>query len=870
MTDVDRFADLLESDQDDPEIQYQLGLCYLNGEGVARDGRMAEKWLRWAADQGHDAARQCLEAVQPSKAQAPKKLTKETLPDWCLLAEDGDAEAQYQVAQWFLTHSAKTSKQDAERYLQMAVEQGHPEACLALAKQRLKVKRYEEAMELLNNAADCALPEAMDLLAQCYGHGLGTEKNLQKAEEWFISAAERGGGEQMLALALRFAEGNLVEESYGKALSWMRRAQNAGVQDAEQRFNASPQAQREAERLRREREQREKEEAERLRQEREQQEKEEAERLRREREQQEKDALRRKMEDLENKANQGNAKAAFALAEVFRTGGSGVDKSVGQATKWYQKAAELGHDEAAFALAEAFRSGQGVKKDFGTAVQWYQRAADGGSANAQYALGRLYEDGSGVPRDLDKAVALYRQAADKNQPSAQYRLGLCCQLGQGLPQSQEQAASWYQKAALAGHAEAQNDLALLYYWGEGIPRDYGQAIRWFRKAAKKGNRSALYGLGYCYEQGLGVEKSTSEAFKRYLQAANKNHVEAQYALGLCYLQGQGAAVKPSSAVKWFRKAADQGHMQAQAELGRCYEQGHGLNRDLNQAIIWYQKAADQGSPAAKTDLKRCQEALATQAALRQAEEAEAARRRAMEAEAKARRQAAEAQAARAAREKAIRPLLTGARNLWAAALILQLAVLVPTLLALESDKLYSGIYQYIVLFSPALLLAGLFAFDLALGERADAVKAGYRSRLPAPFQTLDLLLRGIYILLIVLGGLCCVVLAIFVIVRSFADGFLSFFYYLALFAVLNLILLAGLLYVLVILSLPQRSGGPRGRGLHRPDPSGALAGNLEPYDLSGQVRLLQYLYKGKPPPCRRMGPDSAGIYPANRTGPQQR
>ena len=277
MTDTDRFNDLLESDQDDSEVQYQLGLCYLNGEGVAQDGRMADKWLRRAADQGHEAARQRLESVQSPKASAPKKLTKETLPDWCLLAEDGDAEAQYQVAMWFLAHPTQTHKRDTERYLQMAVEQGHPEACLALAKHRLNVRQYVEAVELLVNAADCGLPEAMELLAQCYGQGLGTKKDLQKADEWFISAAERGGGEQMLALALRYAEGNLVEESYGKALSWMRRAQNAGVADAEQRFNAGPWAQREAER----------------------QKKEEAERLQREQEQKRKQAVQQRLNYLD-------------------------------------------------------------------------------------------------------------------------------------------------------------------------------------------------------------------------------------------------------------------------------------------------------------------------------------------------------------------------------------------------------------------------------------------------------------------------------------------------------------------------------------------------------------------------------------------
>ncbi len=113
MTDEERFEELLESDQSDPEIQYQLGLCYLRGLGVAQDGAQAEAWLRRAADQGH------------------------------------------------------------------------PMACLVLAKRRLDQKLYEEAIPLLRNAADCSLTEAMELLAVSYGTGRGVEQDPKEAELWF-------------------------------------------------------------------------------------------------------------------------------------------------------------------------------------------------------------------------------------------------------------------------------------------------------------------------------------------------------------------------------------------------------------------------------------------------------------------------------------------------------------------------------------------------------------------------------------------------------------------------------------------------------------------------------------------------------------
>ena len=164
MTDEERFEELLESDQSDPEIQYQLGLCYLRGLGVAQDGAQADAWLRRAADQGHAAAQELLDSQAPEPEPQTPALTEETLPDWCVAAEGGE---------------------DAERYLAMAVDQGHPMACLVLAKRRLDQELYEEAIPLLRNAADCSLTEAMELLAVSYGTGRGVEQDPKEAELWF-------------------------------------------------------------------------------------------------------------------------------------------------------------------------------------------------------------------------------------------------------------------------------------------------------------------------------------------------------------------------------------------------------------------------------------------------------------------------------------------------------------------------------------------------------------------------------------------------------------------------------------------------------------------------------------------------------------
>lgn len=63
------FLDLLEADQNDPQVAYALGLCYLRGEGTEQDGAKAEQWLRRAAEPR--AIRKPRRCSHPAAAQHP-------------------------------------------------------------------------------------------------------------------------------------------------------------------------------------------------------------------------------------------------------------------------------------------------------------------------------------------------------------------------------------------------------------------------------------------------------------------------------------------------------------------------------------------------------------------------------------------------------------------------------------------------------------------------------------------------------------------------------------------------------------------------------------------------------------------------------
>ena len=348
------FLDLLEADQNDPQVAYALGLCYLRGEGTEQDGAKAEQWLRRAAEQGHPEAQALLSSCR-SAAPQREAVTEETLPDWCAAAEDGDPEAQYQVAQYFQQSQLPGTEDDVARYLSMAVAQGHPRACLMLGLQLLP-EHPEEALRHLRNAADCGLAEAMEQLGECYAQGLGVAPDPVQAEHWFCAKAQQGDGEAMLALARRYKLGNGVPRSLGRALSWLKRAQLAGVTDAQDRYYAeerAKQAEEEAAKRAREEEERAQEEA-RAAQLRAQQEAEEA-RIRAQQEAEEAQAraqqeARARFQELLEKAQAGDPRAQFKVGVCYDDG-DGCPQSAEEAFAWYKKAAQQGDLSAQFNLS---------------------------------------------------------------------------------------------------------------------------------------------------------------------------------------------------------------------------------------------------------------------------------------------------------------------------------------------------------------------------------------------------------------------------------------------------------------------------------------------------------------------------------------
>ena len=273
----------------------------------------------------------------------------------------------------------------------------------------------------LSIAALHDLAEAGDAAAQTelgarYEHARGVEQDYGVAASWFRRAADQGHASGQAALGFLYSRGRGVERNDTEAVRWYHRA-----------------------------------------------------------------------------AHQGNTRAQNNLGVMYGAG-RGVSRDDAEAVRWYRRAAEQGDAVAQNNLGVRYRDGRGVDQDYGEAVRWFRCSADQGHAAGQNNLAVMYGTGRGVSRDDTEAVRWYRRSADQGHALAQNNLGVRYGTGRGVERNDAEAARWYRRAAEQGEVLAQHNLGWAYENGRGVQRDRVEAVRWYSLAAEQGDADAQTAL----------------------------------------------------------------------------------------------------------------------------------------------------------------------------------------------------------------------------------------------------------------------------------------------------------------------------------------------------------------------------------------
>lgn len=325
---------------------------------------------------------------------------------------------------------------------------------------------------------------------------------------------------------------------------------------------------------------------------------------------------------LTKAAEMGFPHAMYGLANLHGFKG---DKK--QAFKWYLKAAENGLIDAYYYVGNAYKRGEGVQQDSQKALKWLELAAEFQMRDAAWELAKIYQEGLGnVPQNLEKAQAFYLLAKESGENversiqqlqsrlavrddfdallkrakegnlEAQKDLAMAYVRGDEIEQNYEEAFKWYKAAAEQGDADAQNSLYNRYAKGEGVEQNSEEAMKWLHRSADQGHELAYYNLGFEYSSGVLVKKNELEAIKWYKKAVKKDVIEAYYQLGFLYTYGDTIKEDYKSAREYYELAGGSWNGEAQNELGILHFNGLGTPKDDAKAFLYFQLAAENGSP----------------------------------------------------------------------------------------------------------------------------------------------------------------------------------------------------------------------------------------------------------------------------------
>lgn len=167
--------------QGDARAQNNLGVMYVNGQGVPQDYDEAVKLFRLAAGQGHAGAQYNL-GVRYGYGQGVPQNYTEAVKWYRLAADQGHAQAQFNLGVMYA--NGQGVSQD-----------------------------YKEAVKWIRLAADQGFAQAQFGLGLMYGNGQGVTQDYKNSVKWYRLAAAQGDAFAQSDLGFMYSKGQGVLQS---------------------------------------------------------------------------------------------------------------------------------------------------------------------------------------------------------------------------------------------------------------------------------------------------------------------------------------------------------------------------------------------------------------------------------------------------------------------------------------------------------------------------------------------------------------------------------------------------------------------------------------------------------------------------------
>jgi len=176
------------ADRGDAEAQFNLGLMYMKGQGVAQNYEEAVKWYRLAAEQGTAEAQFYLGLMSELGTGVAQDF-KEAQKWYWVAATQGNARAQFNLG-------------------------------LVYAEGKGVALDFKEAVKWYRLAAAQGLVPAQNSLGAMYESGYGVAQSYKEAVKWYRLAAAQGDKRTQFNLSRMYAEGQGVARDFVRAHMW--------------------------------------------------------------------------------------------------------------------------------------------------------------------------------------------------------------------------------------------------------------------------------------------------------------------------------------------------------------------------------------------------------------------------------------------------------------------------------------------------------------------------------------------------------------------------------------------------------------------------------------------------------------------------
>lgn len=373
-----------------------------------------------------------------------------------MAAEAGDAKSMTEVARRLWDGiGVETDTKESEIWYRRAAEAGDPTAMRSaayLSNDDAEKFRWLKRSAEVPGLDDLNKQDSIRLTAINYACGKGTDKDVDKAEEWLAKLNEDDRNSAMSEIArttgetfwleraaktstnamIEMAESFVLKNDFVTALNWYKKA-----------------------------------------------------------------------------ARKGSPDAMSIVGDIYYIGEDGIEQNYAKAFEWYAKAAKRGYSMAKIKLTLMLYRGLGTEQDLPLAfknfseISWTREKFEGFfdplrfNSVARYYAAKMSENGEGCSEDPAETLERYKVAGGLERihpnesarriPKAIYKVADTYFLGKGTRQNFGKALNFYEKTFTLGdgktpyHREAIKKVMWMYELGEGVPQDKAKAAEWRSK-----------------------------------------------------------------------------------------------------------------------------------------------------------------------------------------------------------------------------------------------------------------------------------------------------------------------------------------------------------------------------------------------------